>query len=194
MSDDKKPDRFEERTIKEQIDGFLEAMKHWYNKYPTDIFPDYTLKDNPKPSIDMISAKMARHILSILINEFAPITEALREEAEHATQASSVTSPEIVSHDSKLVSEDELEVLALAHFHGAGCSDPGECNGFKVGFRKAMELRATEDIKARWPSEEEIDSKHEEAKQTEEGMLRQLSFSQGFYCANAWLKEKLFGG
>jgi len=53
------------------------------------------------------------------------------------------------------VSEEEIDSLAQAHFHGAGHKDPGECNGFKVGFRKAMELRATMELEKLWPTFED---------------------------------------
>lgn len=188
MTDDKKPDRFEERSIEAQLDGFLEAMKHWYDRYPTDIFPDYNLKDNPTPSIDMVSGKMARHILSILINEFAPIAEALREEAINAT-----SQPIYVLNEPQLVSEEAYKILANECYANEKLNhkDEGDAfkNGFYLGFEKAQSMRATMEFVKHFPTAKEI----RDMEPAEPGTEYSNGYSHGILVTLNWLKEKLSG-
>lgn len=65
------------------LKALKEKVKHHANAYDTDIFPDYTLKENPSPSVDAISAKMGRHMCDcflVYIDEaFAEIQREIKQ-------------------------------------------------------------------------------------------------------------------
>lgn len=47
--------------------------------YHEDIFPDYTLAQNPAPSIDAVAGKMARFICDVLANDIESLKERSKE-------------------------------------------------------------------------------------------------------------------
>ncbi len=102
---------------------------------------------------------------------------------------------------SQLVSEEEL--CRLAGIWGSTRIDgnpglngaPHEFNydqdaehGYKAGFRKACEMRATVDIKARWPSEDECERArwHELAK-----IVSGDPYGNSWTACFHWIKERL---
>jgi hypothetical protein len=138
MSDDKKPDRFEEKAHR-----IIEAC-HW------PVIADWTLLQGK------------------LVNE---ISEALREESK--TQLVSEEAYEILAEQWAATQSRDITSSYLSEWKHA----------FREGFRKAMELRATEDIAAKWPSEQDLNNYCANALRPE--------YSKGVQACYQWLKEKL---
>lgn len=40
-------------------------VRHHAEAYATDIFPDYSIGDCPNPSVDLVAAKMGRHMCKV---------------------------------------------------------------------------------------------------------------------------------
>ena len=84
----------------------------------------------------------------------------------------------------QLVSESELRKIAIEHYKDVDriCLEGPFLTSFETGFRKAMELRATEDIKAKWPSHDQV---FQEIKNFSEDSRTVALYLCG------WLKERL---
>lgn len=53
--------------IGELVDELKSKVEYHKGAYATDIFPDYTLKENPNPTIDQVGGKMGRHMCDVFL-------------------------------------------------------------------------------------------------------------------------------
>ena len=55
-------------NLKKNLLAELRAkVEHHAAHYPTDIFPDYSLANGDKPSIDQVGARMGRHMCQVFL-------------------------------------------------------------------------------------------------------------------------------
>lgn len=176
MSDDKKPDRFEEKA---------RVLWEEYEKKAG------TIKNG---SVDGSDYELPRECWDE--DQFIPIiAQALREEAEqHLTDEERDRAVELTIKTiqdrtkSPLVSEEELSAEITARYGAPGCSTYiGEFwhqkrEAFRDGAEWAMHMRATMELKKLWPNDEMC---NEQTKNVSEPWLN------GFMHCYLFLKEKL---
>ena len=113
-------ENIEQARANQQFGDLRSKVLEHREAYSTDIFPDYTLNENPNPSIDQVSGKMGRYMCDVFLKYI---------DDSQQKQVSSLTPNELMAneHVRKLVADfkklagHKFDCKFMANNHECSC-------------------------------------------------------------------------